>query len=306
MRVLLRRMLPGLLGAGVTQLNLAVDVIIASLLPAGTVSLLYYADRVQQLPLGVIGTAVGTALLPLLSRQVRAGEGEAAVGTLNRAIEYALFLTLPAAVALIVSAYPVIWTLFGRGAFSPESARLSAQSLAAYALGLPAFVAGEGAGAGLLRARRHGDSCEGRRCRGGAEPGIECRLHGAAATYRPGSGDQPGGDIQRGGLGVMLARHGLLRTDAQLRRRAPRMLLASGAMGLALWATQRALFAVPPHGGARIEALAVLVGVGLVSYAVAAVVFGAGDWRAMARMMGRGRRRGRVTIAPSADIAPRP
>ncbi len=66
MRVLLRRMLPGLVGAGVTQLNLAVDVIIASLLPAGTVSLLYYADRVQQLPLGVIGTAVGTALLPLL------------------------------------------------------------------------------------------------------------------------------------------------------------------------------------------------------------------------------------------------
>ena len=79
MRVLLRRMLPGLVGAGVTQLNLAVDVIIASLLPAGTVSLLYYADRVQQLPLGVIGTAVGTALLPLLSRQVRAGEAEAAL-----------------------------------------------------------------------------------------------------------------------------------------------------------------------------------------------------------------------------------
>ena len=70
--MLMRRMVPGLIGAGVTQLNLAVDVIIASLLPAGTVSVLYYADRVQQLPLGVIGTAVGTALLPLLSRQVRA------------------------------------------------------------------------------------------------------------------------------------------------------------------------------------------------------------------------------------------
>ena len=139
-RVLLRRMLPGLVGAGVTQLNLAVDVIIASLLPAGTVSLLYYADRVQQLPLGVIGTAVGTALLPLLSRQVRAGEAEASRDTLNRAIEYALFLTLPAAVALIVSAYPVMWALFGRGAFDAESARLSAQSLAAYAVGLPAFV----------------------------------------------------------------------------------------------------------------------------------------------------------------------
>ena len=139
-RVLLRRMLPGLIGAGVTQLNLAVDVIIASLLPAGTVSVLYYADRVQQLPLGVIGTAVGTALLPLLSRQVRGGEAEAARATLNRAIEYALFLTLPAAVALIVSAEPVMSVLFGRGAFEAASVHLSAQSLAAYALGLPAFV----------------------------------------------------------------------------------------------------------------------------------------------------------------------
>ncbi len=82
--------------------------------------MLYYADRVQQLPLGVIGTAVGTALLPLLSRQVRAGEAEAARATLNRAIEYALFLTLPAAVALIVSAYPVMWVLFGRGAFDAD------------------------------------------------------------------------------------------------------------------------------------------------------------------------------------------
>src|SRR6185437_5040019 len=97
MRLLLRRMAPGLVGAGVTQLNLAVDVIIASLLPPGTVSVLYYADRVQQLPLGVIGIAVGTALLPALSRQVRGGEAAMAMETLNRAIEYGLFLTLPAA-----------------------------------------------------------------------------------------------------------------------------------------------------------------------------------------------------------------
>src|SRR3954468_1024554 len=85
MRVLLARMGPGLLGAGVTQLNLAVDVIIVSLLPPGSASLLYYADRVNQLPLGVIGTAVGTALLPLLSRQARAGQAREAAETLNRA-----------------------------------------------------------------------------------------------------------------------------------------------------------------------------------------------------------------------------
>ena len=163
MRVLLRRMAPGLVGAGVTQLNLAVDVIIASLLPPGTVSLLYYADRVQQLPLGVIGTAVGTALLPLLSRQVRAGEAAAALATLNRAIEYALFLTLPAALALIVCAYPVMLVLFGRGAFGAES-RSAVGAVARGLCGRPASVrAGEGAGARLLRPRRHRDAGEDRR-----------------------------------------------------------------------------------------------------------------------------------------------
>src|ERR1700761_4923922 len=140
MRLLMRRMAPGLVGAGVTQLNLAVDVIIASLLPPGTVSVLYYADRVQQLPLGVIGTAVGTALLPALSRLIRGGEAGLALTTLNRASEYALYLTLPASLALIVTAYPVMLVLFGRGAFDPTSVTFSAQCLSAYAVGLPAFV----------------------------------------------------------------------------------------------------------------------------------------------------------------------
>ena len=154
MRLLMRRMAPGLVGAGVTQLNLAVDVIIASLLPPGTVSVLYYADRVQQLPLGVIGTAVGTALLPLLSRQVRAGEAEASIGTLNRAIEYALFLTLPAALALIVCAYPIMWCCSVVASSRRERAVLVAVAgrLCARAAGVRA---GEGAGAGLLRPRRH-------------------------------------------------------------------------------------------------------------------------------------------------------
>src|ERR1700753_30650 len=124
MRLVIRRMAPGLVGAGVTQLNLTVDVIIASLLPPGTVSVLYFADRVQQLPLGVIGTAVGTALLPR-ARQVRAGEANSAIGTLNRALEYGLFLTLPAALALIVCAHPIMLVLFGRGAFDLESVGLS-------------------------------------------------------------------------------------------------------------------------------------------------------------------------------------
>ena len=140
MRALLRRMAPGLVGAGVTQLNLAVDVIIASLLPAGTVSVLYYADRVNQLPLGTIGTAVGTALLPLLARQIRAQALVELRATLNQALALALALTLPAAFALMLLAEPIMLALFRHGALSGAAAAKSAAALAAYAIGLPAFV----------------------------------------------------------------------------------------------------------------------------------------------------------------------
>ena len=143
-RALLRKMGPGVLGAGITQVNMSVDVIIATLLPAGTAAILYYADRVAQLPLGVIGVAVGTALLPRLSRAVAAaeqgGDANAPNATLNQAISYALVLTLPAAIALIAVGAPIIDVLFRRGAFTAETVIPTAQALAAYAAGLPAFV----------------------------------------------------------------------------------------------------------------------------------------------------------------------
>jgi putative peptidoglycan lipid II flippase len=289
MRVLLRRMLPGLVGAGVTQLNLAIDVIIASLLPAGTVSLLYYADRVQQLPLGVIGIAVGTAMLPLLSRQVRAGEGEAAIGTLNRAIEYASFLTLPAAVALIVSAYPVMWTLFGRGAFDAESARLSAQSLAAYALGLPAFVLVKVLAPGFFA---RGDTATPVKI-GVTAVALNLAMNVAFMVplqhIGPALATSLAAMFNVAGLGVMLARRGLLRADARLRKRLVRIVLASGVMAVAIGVTQHLLFATAPHGMARMLALAVLVGVGLLTFAGAAQLLGAGDVRELGRMARRRR-----------------
>ncbi|GBQ68096.1 integral membrane protein MviN [Ameyamaea chiangmaiensis NBRC 103196] len=139
-RTLMRRMVPGLVGSGISQINLVVDTIIATLLPTGSVSLMYFADRVNQLPLGVLGAAAGTTLLPELTRHVAAGDTRAAHETQSRALEYALILTLPATLALIVLARPIMATLFGHGAFSARDAALSAQSLQAYAIGLPAFV----------------------------------------------------------------------------------------------------------------------------------------------------------------------
>lgn len=139
-RQLLKVIGPAALGAGVAQVNLFVSVIIASLLPDGAVSYLYYADRLNQVPIGVVGVAVGTALLPLLSRQIRANEEKAATHSQNRAIEIALFLALPAAVALIVSAEPIMRVLFERGAFDAGATSAAAGALMAYAVGLPAFV----------------------------------------------------------------------------------------------------------------------------------------------------------------------
>jgi putative peptidoglycan lipid II flippase len=109
---------PGLLAGGITQINIVVGTIIASL-QAGAVSYLYYADRLYQLPLGIVGVAIGVVLLPELARKLRAGDKVAAMDSQNRSLEFALLLTLPAAVALTVAAQPIISVLFERGAFGP-------------------------------------------------------------------------------------------------------------------------------------------------------------------------------------------
>jgi putative peptidoglycan lipid II flippase len=132
--------LPGALGAGVAQVNMLVDLWFASHLPPGAQSYLFYADRLNQLPLGVVGIAVGTALLPVLSREVAAGDAGRARGTLNRAIQLALLLTLPATAALVLIAEPIVVALFERGAFDAEASRATAATVQAFAVGLPAYV----------------------------------------------------------------------------------------------------------------------------------------------------------------------
>lgn len=139
-RRLLRLVLPAAIGAGVTQVNLVVNVILASLLPAGAISYLFYADRLNQLPIGVVGVAVGTALLPLMSRQIAAGDAQAAQASQNRAIELVLLLGLPATAALMVVPEPLITVLFERGAFTASDRIATADALRAYSLGLPAFL----------------------------------------------------------------------------------------------------------------------------------------------------------------------
>jgi putative peptidoglycan lipid II flippase len=283
MRLLMRRMAPGLVGAGVTQLNLTVDVIIASLLPPGTVSVLYFADRVQQLPLGVIGTAVGTALLPMLSRQVRAGEAAASIGTLNRAIEYGL---------LIVCAEPIMLVLFGRGAFTLESVHLSSQSLAAYALGLPAFVLVKVLAPAFFA---RGDTSMPVKI-GVGSVGLNLALNLVfmvpLAHIGPALATSLAAICNVTGLALVLFRRGHFAPDRQLHRRCVGMIGASLAMGVALWGLHMLLFEAPPHGLLRLASLGGLVGAGLLAYAIAASLLGAYDLRDVGRMMSRRRLRG--------------
>jgi putative peptidoglycan lipid II flippase len=138
-RRLLLLALPAALTGGITQINLVIGQIIASGKP-GAISVLQYADRVYQLPLGVVGIAVGVVLLPELSRALRAGHLKDAANLQNRSVEFALFLTLPAAAALLVMSEELVRVLYERGAFSAATTASVAGALAIFGLGLPAFV----------------------------------------------------------------------------------------------------------------------------------------------------------------------
>ncbi len=137
---LFKLIIPGAIGAGVIQINLLVDVILASFLNTGSISYLYYAERINQLPIALIGVALGTALLPTLSKQISQNEKSKALYTQNRAIEFCLLLAIPASVAIFIIAEPIIGSFFERGEFSAIDKLLSAKALQAFAVGVPAYV----------------------------------------------------------------------------------------------------------------------------------------------------------------------
>tara|TARA_B100001057_G_scaffold173784_1_gene174501 strand:+ start:1731 stop:3308 length:1578 start_codon:yes stop_codon:yes gene_type:complete len=139
-RAMWRNFIPSALGAGGMQINLLVDLILASLLPAGAVSWLYYADRVAQLPLGIVGIALGTALLPRLSTAEADEDRADFINTLDEAMIFAGFFVVPATISLIILAGPIIEGLFVYGAFTIDDSVMVAMALSAYAVGLPGFV----------------------------------------------------------------------------------------------------------------------------------------------------------------------
>ncbi len=140
-RKILRLMIPTLIGSSVAQINLLLDIVIATFLVSGSVSWLYYSDRLLEFPLGVFGVALSTVILPNLSRKFARNNPRAFSHTLDWSLRLAMIITLPAALGLAVLAKPILITLFQYQAFLVSDVEMSAMSLAAYAAGLPAFIA---------------------------------------------------------------------------------------------------------------------------------------------------------------------
>lgn len=141
MKTVCMLMLPTIFGAAVYQINILVGTLLASLLPEGSVSYLYYADRLVQFPLGIFAQAAATAVLPSLSRQAASGDHAGMGDTFGHAMSLVLFLTIPAMVGLILLREPIVALLFQRGAFDTQTTRLTSDALLYYALGLWAFSA---------------------------------------------------------------------------------------------------------------------------------------------------------------------
>jgi putative peptidoglycan lipid II flippase len=281
-RALFRRMGPGLIGAGMTQISQQIDIVIISFLPASTASVLYFAERVNQLPLGIIGVSIGTALLPTLARHIQAGAPDEAKASLNRALEYALALTLPAAFGLMAAGTPIIATLYQHGAFDAAATIITAQALSAYAIGLPAFVLVK-----LLTPPFFavGDTSTPFRV---ALVSIAINLALNLAFMRPLQHLGPAlassisSWINIAVLAVLLHRRGLMQWDARLKRAVPLMAAAGLLMVGAVWLAREAIYA--PLAGAsitRLIGLCAMIGIGLAVYGLVGQVIGAFNVRAL-------------------------
>ena len=300
MRELMRRMVPGLIGSGISQLNLTVDTLIATWLPPGSLSLMYFADRLNQLPLGVLGNAAGTTMLPLLTKQIQTGQLEAAHITQNRALEYGLILTLPAALALATLSVPLMATLFGHGAFTAHDAILSAQSLCGYALGLPFFVLVKVLSPGFFA---RGDTATPVRI--GISTlvvnfALNLALMRPLAHIGPPLASSLAAIINTTALLIFLLRRGWFQPTRILISRLARMLLASIVMAAVLLAAQRVLglFLARPivmmHGGSRIIVLAGLIAIGIATYVLCLLVLGVVEVDGLKKMLMRRRSRRHV------------
>ncbi|HCY99175.1 MAG: murein biosynthesis integral membrane protein MurJ [Rhodobacterales bacterium RIFCSPHIGHO2_02_FULL_62_130] len=266
---------PAVLAGGVVQINLLVGRQVASY-TEGAVSWLVYADRLYQLPLGVVGIAIGTVLLPDLSRRLRAGDAEGGRASFNRGTEFALALTLPAAVALIAIAEPLTSVLYERGAFGANDTAATALVLAIYGAGLPAFVLHKVLQP-LYYAREDTRSpfrfaVVSMVLNAAIAVGLMPLIGFAAAALAT----TLAGWIMAAQLWIGSRKMGdEARLDDRFRTRAPRIVLASALMGAVLWGAASLMGDILASPGWRYAGLAGLIGLGIVTYFGTGAMIGA-------------------------------
>lgn len=290
-RKLMKLILPAAAGAGAVQINLVVSTALAGgLLDEGSISYIYYADRLNQLPLGLIGIGLGTILLPTVSRLLSSGKEAEAMETQNRGIELALFLTLPAMAALVVAAEPIVRGLFQHGAFDASDTVKCAWALAAFSIGLPSYV--------LVKLFTPGYYAreDTRTPVRYATLSILVNLVGNLALIPlighvgPPLATALASTVNVWLLYRTLRKRGHFEADSQLKRRLPRLALAAILMGGALFAGDRLLD--PWLTGVfweRFAGLALLVAGGGAIYGLACFVtraFTLGDLKALVRRRG--------------------
>jgi putative peptidoglycan lipid II flippase len=274
---LMRLIAPAAAGAGAVQFNLLVSSALATgLLPHGSVTYIYYADRLNQLPLGLIGIGLGTVLLPTISAQLGRGADAEAMATQNRGLELALFFTLPATVALVICGVPIITGLLQHGHFDATDAVKTGQALAAFSIGLPSYVLVKVLTPGYYA--RHDTKTPMRF----AMISIAVNLALNVAFILPLKHVGPplatalASTVNVWMLYHTLKKRGQFEPDGRLKRRVPRLAIAAVLMGVALYFV--APVVTPYLVGAilrRAAGLIVLVTAGLAVYAVACFLTGA-------------------------------
>jgi putative peptidoglycan lipid II flippase len=294
-RRLVRLGIPGVIAGGVTQLNIMIGTIVASL-QAGAVSHLYYADRIYELPLAIVGIAIGVVLLPDVSRHLRAGEHAAVMDSQNRSVEFAMLLTVPAAAALLVVPTPIVQALFERGAFTPADTPATAYALAIFALGLPSFVLikvfspAYFAREDTATPMRYATLSLTLNTLGSIALFFAFRALGLMPHLGIAVATTLGGWLNAALLYATLVRRGQFASDARLRRALPRIVLASLAMSALLWIVAALLAPSFARTGATLErslALFTLIGTGILVYGAGVLGLGAVQIRQLLPLLRR-------------------
>jgi len=289
---LMRLIAPAAAGAGAVQFNLLVSSALATgLLPHGSVSYIYYADRLNQLPLGLIGIGLGTVLLPTISHQLGRGADGEAMATQNRGLELALFFTLPATIALVICGVPIIRGLFQHGQFDASDAVKTGQALAAFSIGLPSYILVKVLTPGYYA--RHDTKTPMRYAMISiaVNLGLNLALIVPLKHVGPPLATALASTVNVWMLYRTLKKRGHFEADARLRRRVPRLALAALIMGVALFFV--APLIDPYLTGSllrRLGGLLVLVSAGAVVYALACLLTGGfvmNDLKLMTRRTGQ-------------------